>query len=81
VHAAQKGAGRTVRLCGYTASVGNNYVGTGRVESRVQAATTQLGTYDLAVSPAGAASKVLDVVFCRLASLEQSMDGCRSNER
>jgi hypothetical protein len=31
----------------------------------------QLGAYDLAVSPAGTASKVLNVVFCHVASLEQ----------
>jgi len=45
------------------------YVGTGRVESRMQAATTQLGTYDLAVSPAGTAPEVLNVVFCHVVSL------------
>jgi hypothetical protein len=68
-------------VCGNTARVGNNDVGLGRIQSRTQAAMAHFGTYDLAVSPAGAAPEVLDVVFCHLASLEQSMDGCRSNER
>ncbi len=73
MHAAQKGAGSTVRLRGNAAGVGNDYVGPGRAESRAQSELAQLGAYDLAVRPAGAAPKVLNVVFCHVASLEQSI--------
>ena len=68
-HAAQKGAGRAVRLRSHAAGIGNDYIGPGGAQGRAQAAMAQLGAYDLAISPAGTASEVLNVVFCHVASL------------
>ena len=49
----------------------DNDIGLGWAQRRAQAAMAQLGAYDFAVRPAGTASKVLNVIFCHVASLEQ----------
>jgi hypothetical protein len=66
---AQEGAGRTIRLRGHAASIGNDYIGPGWTGSRPQPALAQLGAYDFAVCAAGPASEVLNMVFCHVASL------------
>jgi hypothetical protein len=71
VNPAQKGSGGAVRLGRNTAGVGDNDIGLGWAQRRAQAAMAQLGAYDFAVRPAGTASKVLNVIFCHVASLEQ----------
>ena len=68
-HAAQKGPGRAVRLCGHAAGIGNDHIGPGGGQGRTQAALPQFRAYDLAVSPAGTAPEVLNVVFCHVVSL------------
>jgi len=69
-HTAQEGPGCAVRLGGHAAGIGNDHVGPGGAQSRAQAAMPQFGAYDLAVSPAGTAAEVLNVVFCHVVSLK-----------
>ena len=77
---AQKGASSAIRLRGHTTSVGHDYISPGGAGSRAQAAVAQLGAYDFAVCPAGPASEVLNVIFCHVASLINSMKDTRSKD-
>jgi hypothetical protein len=76
VHAAKESAGCAVCLRSDAAGVGHDHIGPGGVKSWAQAKMAQLGAYDLAVSPASTASKVLNVVFCHVVSLKRFHSYC-----
>jgi hypothetical protein len=71
MHPAKKRAGGAISLRGHTAGVRNHYVRLPGAGGRSHALPAQFGAYDLAVSPAGTAAKILNVIFCHVASLEQ----------
>ena len=64
--AADEGTGSTVGVGSYAACVDDDDIRRRKIRGQVETALAQSGRDRFAVRPAGAASKVLDMVFCHV---------------